>query len=101
MSASVLVPSPSPNVGESSPFDCQSPLPCFCGAPVETLEHLFFYSPLAENILAWLQSLMIVFSPMCPVLSLRQVLFGFSSDELIATSHIFVYLLNLSKFCIW
>ncbi|XP_022804339.1 uncharacterized protein LOC111341616 [Stylophora pistillata] len=82
-------------------FGSPVPLPCFCGALVETQEHLFFYCPLAQSILSWLQSLMFVFSTMSPVLSLRQVLFGSSSDELIATPRIFVYLLNLSKFCIW
>ena len=82
-------------------FGSPVPLPCFCGALVETLEHLFFYCPLAQSILSWLQSLMFVFSSMSPILSLRQVLFGISSDELIAASRIFVYLLNLSKFCIW
>ncbi|PFX16157.1 Transposon TX1 uncharacterized 149 kDa protein [Stylophora pistillata] len=35
------------------------------------------------------------------VLLLCHVLFDFNSDERIATPRIFVYLLNLSKFCIW
>ncbi|XP_022777862.1 uncharacterized protein LOC111319328 [Stylophora pistillata] len=84
-------------------FGLPVPLPCFCGAPVETLEHLFFYCPPAQSILSWLQSLMFCFSSMCPVLLLHHVLFGFNCDELIliATPRIFVYLLNLSKFCIW
>lgn len=43
-------------------FGLPVPLPCFCGAPVESLEHLFFYCPLAQSVLAWLQSLMFSFS---------------------------------------
>ena len=66
-----------------------------------SLEHLFFYCPLAHSVLSWLQSLMFCFSPTCPVFLVRHVLFGFNSDELVATPRIFVHLLNLSKFCIW
>ena len=40
-----------------SSFGLSVPLPCFCGAPVETLSHLFFACPLAQSVLAWLQSL--------------------------------------------
>ena len=42
-----------------------------------------------------------VSSPMCPVIFCRHVLFGFSRDELRATPHIFVYILNLCKLTIW
>ena len=41
------------------------PLSCFCGAPVESLEHVFFSCPLAQSILPWLQSLLFAFTPMC------------------------------------
>ena len=76
-------------------------LSCFCGAPVESLEHLFFSCPLAQSVLCWLQSLMFSFSSMCPVILCRHVLFGFSPDELRATPRVFVYLLNVCKFVIW
>ena len=82
-------------------FGLPVPLSCFCGAPVESLEHLFFLCPLAQSILSWLQSLLFAFSPMCPVILCRHVLFGFNSDELPVTPGIFVYLLNLVKFLIW
>lgn len=82
-------------------FGLPVPLPCFCGAPVESLEHLFFYCPLAQSVLSWLQSLMFSFSPMCPVVLYRHALFGFSSDELRVTPRIFVYLLYVCKFLIW
>ena len=82
-------------------FGLPVPLSCFCGAPVESLEHLFFSCPLAQSVLSWLQSLLFAFSPMCPVILCRHVLFGFNSDELRVTPRIFVYLLNLSKFLIW
>ena len=76
-------------------------LPCFCGAPVESLQHLFFYCPLAQSVFSWLQSLLFYFSPRCPVLLVRHVRFGFNSDELVFIPRVFVYLLNLSKFFIW
>ena len=82
-------------------FGLPVPLSCFCGAPVESLEHLFFLCPLAQSVLSWLQSLLFAFSPMCPVILCRHVLFGFNSDELRVTPRIFVYLLNLAKFLIW
>ena len=82
-------------------FGLPVPLSCFCGAPVESLEHLFFSCPLAQSVLSWLQSLMFCFSPMCPVILCRHVLFGFNSDELRATPRIFAYLLNVCRFVIW
>ena len=44
---------------------------------------------------------MFSFSPMCPVILCRHVLFGFSPDELRVTPRVFAYLLNVSKFVIW
>ena len=82
-------------------FGLSVPLSCFCGSPVESLEHLFFSCPLAQSVLCWLQSLLFSFSPMCPVILCRHVLFGFSPDELRATPRIFAYLLNVCKFVIW
>ena len=82
-------------------FGLSVPLPCFCGAPVESLSHLFFSCPLAQSVLSWLQSLMFSFSHMSPVLFPRHVLFGFNSDELRALPRIFVYVLNVCKFFIW
>ena len=82
-------------------FGLPVPLSCFCGSPVESLEHLFFSCPLAQSVLCWLQSLMFSFSPMCPVILSRHVLFGFSPDELRDTPRIFVYMLNVCKFVIW
>lgn len=82
-------------------FGLSVPLPCFCGAPVETPEHLFFYCPLAQSVLSWIQSLLFGFSSMCPVLLLRHLLFGLNSNELRATPCVFIYLLNLCKFFVW
>ena len=84
-----------------SSFGLSVPLSCFCGPTVESLKHLFFYCPLAQSVLAWVQSLLFSFSPMCPAISLRHVLFGFNSSELVSVPRVFVYLLNVSKFCIW
>ena len=84
-----------------SSFGLSVPLSCFCGAPVESLSHLFFSCPLAQSVLSWLQSLMFSFNPMSPVLASRHSLFGFDSDELRVTPRIFVYILNVCKFSIW
>ena len=74
---------------------------CFCSSPVETAPHLFYECPLAQSVLSWLQSLMFKCSPLLPSISLRHVLFGFSPDELVSVPRVFVYLLNVCKFCIW
>jgi len=78
-----------------SSFGLPLPLPCFCGAPVETLSHLFLACPLAQSLLSWLQSLMFSFSPMSPVLLVCDSLFGLNPDELRATPRVFVYILNV------
>ena len=44
---------------------------------------------------------MFSFSPMCPVILCRHVLFGFSPDELQDTPCIFAYILNVCKLVIW
>ena len=74
---------------------------CFCSSPMESLQHLYFHSPLAVSVLSWLQSLMFLASPLFPTSLVRHVLFGFSADELSAVPPVFVYLLNVCKFCIW
>ena len=74
---------------------------CFCGPVPETLSHLFFYCPLAQSVLSWLQSLMFLFSPMCPVILCRHALFGFDPDELRVVPRVFVYILNVCKYFIW
>ena len=84
-----------------SSFGLPVSIPCFCGAPVESLTHLFFASPLAQSVLSWLKSQMFSFSPMFLVLLDRQSLFGLDSAELHATPHIFVYILNICTFFIW
>ena len=74
---------------------------CFCGPVLESLSHLLFACPLAQSVLSWLQSLMFRYSPMSPVLLLRHVLFGFNLEELRLLPRVFVYILNVCKFCIW
>lgn len=82
-------------------FGLSVPLSCFCGSPLESLEHLFFSCPFTQSLLSWVQSLMFNFSQMCPVILCHHVLFGFSPDELRVTPRIFVYVLNVCKFVIW
>ena len=72
-----------------SSFGLPVPLQCFCGAPVESLTHLFFACPLAQSVLSWLQSLMLSFSLMSPVLLPRHSLFGLDPSKLRDTNHFF------------
>ena len=39
-------------------------------------------------------------SPLAPSITVRHVLFGFSSDDLLSVPRVFAYLLNLSKFLV-
>ena len=73
----------------------------FCGPSLESLSHFLFAWPLAQSVLCWLQSLMFRYSTITPVLLLRHILFGFNLDELRILPRVFVYILNVCKFCIW
>ena len=44
---------------------------------------------------------MFLASPLCPSILVRHVLFGFSADGLSVVPRVFVYMLNVCKFCIW
>lgn len=74
---------------------------CFCRLAPETPDHLFFSCPLAQSVLSWLQSLLFRYSPTCPSLCCRHVLFGFSPAELRVVPNILVYMLNVCKYFIW
>ena len=74
---------------------------CFCGHSMESLDHLFFYCPLATSVLLWLQSLLFRAAPLAPPFVCRHALFGFSEDELCVMPLFFVYALNVCKFYIW
>ena len=37
-------------------FGLPVPLACFCGPTIKSLDHLFYYCPLAQSVLSWLQS---------------------------------------------
>ena len=74
---------------------------CFCGAPLETVAHLFFECPLAQSVFAWVQSLLVLAVPSAPSLCLRHVLFGFDIAEFTVVPRVFVYLINLAKHRIW
>ena len=67
--------------------------------PMELLQHLLFYCPLAVSVLSGLQSIMFLASPLCLTILLRHILFGFSADDVVP--RVFVDLLNVCKFCIW
>ena len=70
-------------------FGLQLQLSCFCGAHSENVVHLFFSCPLAQGGISWIQSLLFLFSPVCPSLTARHLLFGFSNAELRSTPKIF------------
>ena len=74
---------------------------CFCGFQTETLEHLFFSSPLAQSGIAWIQSVRFQASPLAPTIEARHLLFGFSTDEFRCVPRVFAYLLNVCKYSIW
>ena len=74
---------------------------CFCGAPLETLSHLFYECPLARSGLARIEFHLHSAVPVAPSIVCRHVLFGFSPDELLAVPPAFVYLLHLLKYYIW
>ena len=69
--------------------------------PLETAGHLFFECPLAQNVLAWVQSLLVLAVPSAPSLCLRHVLFGFDIAEFTVIPLVFSYLINLAKHRIW
>ena len=84
-----------------SSFGYAIPTACFCNSPMESAEHLFFYCPLAKSGIDWIQSKLFLAAPLAPSISLRHLLFGFSSDELTVVPRVFVYLLFVLKYCIW
>ena len=57
-----------------SSFGYDIPLSCFCSAPCESLQHLFFDCPLAVSVLSWLQSLLFCASLLSPSILVRHVL---------------------------
>ena len=82
-------------------FGYAVPPTCFCGYQLECSEHLFFSCPLARSGLDWIQSMMFLATPLAPSISVRHVLFGFSSDDLLCVPRVFAYLLNVCKFLVW
>ena len=49
----------------------------------------------------WIQSLLFLSSPLAPAITVRRVLFGFSSDELLCVPRVFCHLLSLLKVFVW
>ena len=68
---------------------------------MESLDHTFFYCPLASSVFSWLQSLLFRAAPLAPPFVCRHALFGFSEDELCVVPLFFVYAINVGKFYIW
>ena len=82
-------------------FGYQYPAACFCGYHLESPEHLFFSCPLVQSGFDWIQSMLFVASPTAPSITVRHVLFGFSSDHLLCVPRVFAYMLNVCKFLVW
>ena len=74
---------------------------CFCGYHLECVEHLLFSCPLAKSGLDWIQSMLFLATPVAPSISVRYVLFGFSSDDFRCVPRVFAYMLNVCKFLVW
>ena len=84
-----------------SSFGYNLPTNCFCGYHMESSEHLFFSCPLVQSGIDFIQSLLFRASPLAPPITVKHMLFGFSSDELLCVPRVFSYLLNLCKFLVW
>ena len=84
-----------------SSFGYNLPTNCFCGYHMESSEHLFFSCPLIQSGINFIQSLLFQASPLGPPITVKHMLFGFSSDELLCVPRVFSYLLNLCKFLVW
>ena len=82
-------------------FSYDVPKACFCGFHIESSDHLFFSCPLAQSGVSWIQSLLVLASPLAPSIEIRHMLFGFSSDEFRCIPRVFTYFLNVCKFLIW
>ena len=82
-------------------FGLNVPPDFLCGHSDETLEHLFFHWSLTQSGLDWILSILFLSSPLAPAITVRHVLFGFSSDELLCVPRVFCYLLSLLKFFVW
>lgn len=82
-------------------FGYSVPLSCFCGSPLESLDHLLFLCPLAQSGLSWIQSLLFAAAPRAPLLDIKHVLFGFSRDDLRSVPRVFSYLLGVCKMGVW
>jgi len=77
------------------------PPDCFCGASLETAGHLFFECSLAQSVLTWVQSLLVLAVPSAPSLCLRHALFGFVIAEFTVIPLFFSHFINLAKHRIW
>ena len=84
-----------------SSFGYNLPTNCFCGYHMESSEHLFFSCPLIQSAINFIQALLFQASPLGPPITVKHMLFGFSSDELLCVPRVFSYLLNLCKFLVW
>ena len=82
-------------------FGYQPRISCFCDHHTESLDHLFYFCPLTQSRLAWVQTLLSRACPAGPSLSLRHVRVGFSSDELRIVPRVFAYLVNVCSYLVW
>ena len=58
-------------------FGYQLQLSCFCGYHLESSDHLFFFCPLAQSRLAWVQTLLSCACPSGPSLTYHHLHLGF------------------------
>ena len=68
---------------------------------MESSAHLFFSCLLIQSGIDFIQSSLFQASPLAPSITVKHMLFGLSSDELLCVPRVFSYLLNLCKFLVW
>jgi len=72
---------------------------CFCSSTAETIQHLFFDCPFAQQILRWVQTLLDLFEPNSPRLTAPTVLYGFPAGS--NCPLVFSYFMHVVKYYIW
>ena len=93
-------------MGSCTPLNGYPPLVITC-LPIVFV--VFTWSPLnissfrvlSSRVALTVQSMLFRASPLAPSITVRHMLFGFSSDKLLCVPRVFPYLPNLCKFLVW
>ena len=74
---------------------------CHCGAPEETLEHLFFECPFAQLLINWVYFQLVSVLPNERPFSVTDLLFGVIAARRKRIPQVFVWMLQTMKHSIW